>query len=290
MIEEIRAHPGEVVNDVDADLVEDGSRPDARELQKLRRTDGAGAEDDLTACECDVLARGVTSSRTVGNPGRAAVLDEDARDEGAGDHREVGTSAGRAEVTVVHAEPAAAPLRHGDEADTVRLPVVEVGRERDADRLCCVRERLGEHVSIRDVGERKARPTPGEQRLDVLPRPARTSGRRPAVVVRPVAAEHHHRVHGRRPAEHAAPREHDLPPVELGLGRGRVAPLDVRAVELRERRRNRDLELPGLRAGLDEQHGDVLALGQPRREHAARRPRADDDDVVHGPRIGRDTP
>ena len=124
--------------------------------------------------------------------------------------------------------------------------------------------------------------------LDVVPRPPGAAGSCPRVVVGTLPSQDHHRVHRRRPAEHAPAREHDLAAVELGLRRRRVAPVDVGAIEAREGSRDLGLELPGARAGLEQQHREVGVLGETRREDATRRPAADDDDVVHAPRIGRD--
>ena len=160
---------------------------------------------------------------------------------------------------------------------------------RDARGLRRVDERLGEDMLLRERCEReRALRAACEHGLDVRPRPARAAGRGPLVVVRPPAAKHHHRVHRRRPAEHAPAREDDLAAVECLLRRRRVTPVDVGAIELRERRRDLDLQLPRARAGLDQEHRDVRILGEARREDAARRAGSDDDDVVHGARIGRD--
>jgi len=75
--------------------------------------------------------------------------------------------------------------------------------------------------------------------------------------------------------------------VEARLGSRRVAPVDVRPVQARERRRNLDLELPRPRAGLEEKDRASGILREARRENTTRGSPADDDDVVHAARIGR---
>ena len=104
--------------------------------------------------------------------------------EGVRDHGEVRPSLGRREVAVENAEPPAAALRDGHEADTVVLLAVEVLRQRNAHGLRGVDERLREHVAIGKLGEReRAARAPRERGLDVVPRPARAPGSGPAVVV-----------------------------------------------------------------------------------------------------------
>src|SRR6266540_5050791 len=117
---------------------------------------------------------------------------------------------------------------------------------------------------------------------NVLPAPAVDSVCGPAVVVGAVAPDYHLGVDRRRAAEHLATRDVDLAPRESLLRDRRVAPVDVRAVELRERGRDPDLTLPVFPARLEEEHADRRVLAEPGGEDAPRRPRTDDHVVRHG--------
>ena len=49
MVHEVLADPGQVVDDVDAEALQQSTRPDAADLQQLRRVQRAGGEDDRHA-------------------------------------------------------------------------------------------------------------------------------------------------------------------------------------------------------------------------------------------------
>ena len=253
----------------------------------MRRPDRAGAQDDLARAAHLVLR--LVAVRAKGHADGTSALDENAGDERVGHDGEVRPPARRRVVAVEDAEAASAALRHGDEAGALVVLAVEICGEWDSDTLRRVDERLGEDVPVGEVGERKRSGRAAcEGGLDVVPRPTRAPGCRPAVVVGAVSPQNHHRVHRGGAAEHAPPREHDLAPVERRLRRRRVAPVDLRAIELREGCRDPHVELARSPPGLDEQNREVRVLRETRGEDAARRSTADDHDVVHAPRIGRD--
>ena len=262
------------------------TRADPRELQQVRRPDRACAQDDL-AHAAHLVFR-LVPVRAERNTDGTPALEEHASDERVRDDREVRAASRRRVVAVEHAEAPSSPLGHGDEADTLVVLAVEICGERNSGGLRGVDEGLGEDVPVGKIGERK-RPllAARERRLDVVPRPTRAARCRPAVVVGTRTAEHHHGVHRGGAAEHPPTRKHDLASVERRLRRRRVSPVDLRAVELRERRRDPHVQLARAWPGLDQQHRDVRVLREARGENAAGRPTADDHDVVHAPRIGR---
>ena len=106
----------------------------------------------------------------------------------------------------------------------------------------------------------------------------------PAVVVERVAADVDHAVDRRRAAEHAPARARHAAPVHVRLGLGRVRPVvGVVGERVGERRRHVDEDAASGRPGLDQQDFDLRLPGQPVREHASGRPRADDDVVEFVP-------
>jgi len=103
----------------------------------------------------------------------------------------------------------------------------------------------------------------------------------PGVVVVLVAPDVDHRVHRRRPAEHAPAGPVDDPPGRPFLGHGAEIPV-VGALEQQvQRRRDVDLVRVVRGTGLDQEYPGVGVLGEPQRENASGTAGPGDDIVVH---------
>ena len=158
------------------------------------------------------------------------------------------------------------------------------------DGLGGVDERLGEHVAVRQLGERERAFGAARERT-ARRRPTTTRCSRPPPTRRS------------RPADLAAPSSRSSPPSRRACARAGTRPRGRRARPVASssrpsrRRCDRGCEkAAGILVSSFRERGpassssteSVGVLGETRREDAARRPAADDDDVVHAPRIGRD--
>ena len=142
-----------------------------------------------------------------------------------------------------------------------------------------------------DRGRRRARPgrsrSPGTRAGSPPTTQAGSTIARPPFEVLGHAPQEDAAVDGARAAHDAAARERDRAAAR-GAGRA-VAPVELpellddgHAADRESDRRRRTIEVGMVAAGLDERHASARILGQARGEHAAGRPAADDDDVVHG--------
>ncbi len=278
VVAEVPADPGRGVDDAKAVPLELLRRPDPREQEQPRRVDRARGEHHLLGRVGLLLVPG--SAQEVGDAPSQAALDEQPRGARAREHRQVGPVQGRAQVAVDDAEAAAATDRDRREPRALVVRAVEVGRAGDPRGGRGLEEVLREGARPPLDGPWEVRVAPGVCAGDVVPAPAG----RPGVVVGAIPADRHHRVDRGRPAEHLAAREDDPPSVERVLRDGVVAPVERRPEQLRERRRDADVQLPVARACLEQEHARVRVLGQPCREHAAGGTRTDDHDVVHAAR------
>ncbi len=120
-----------------------------------------------------------------------------------------------------------------------------------------------------------------EDRQHRVPRPVRIAGDvRPVVVVFALAAHVDHAVDRRAAAEHAAARIRQRAAVQARLGLCLVEPVGAwiaDAVQVSDRHVNPVVVV--LAAGFEQQDGHVRVFGEPVREHATGRARADDDVV-----------
>lgn len=284
---EVAAHGGQLGHRLDPGVPQPVGVADAGAQQQVRRADRARAQDDLTA--------GPQHAAGQLDPVRPAVLEQDAADLLSRDDPQVGAAQCRAQVAVGRAPPASAPLveRGGGAAAPVRL--VEFGEPWQARLLAGVEEGVGQGVEAAGRGDPQrargavrrpaGRPGPALGAPEVAghlgpgPLLARRPG--PAVVVGGVPAHPHHRVERRGAAQGPATWPVQLPSAQARLGGRGEVPVVRGAEELGERRRDADL-LPAVRPpGLHQRHPYRRALGQPGREHTARRSGADDDVVVH---------
>ena len=87
VVEQVRSHSGRLVRNVDPDGLELCTRADSGQLQRVRRADGAGAEDDFALGERFLLD--LLTVESVGDPESTPALQEDAGDERTGHHGEI---------------------------------------------------------------------------------------------------------------------------------------------------------------------------------------------------------
>ena len=126
MVLQIGADPGDVTHHRDAELLRQGSRPDPRQLQELRRAVDAAADDDLALCPRD-MRHAITQKL---DPARPAVLDEEARRVSLGADRQVRTTARRAQIggRRAPAPPAVGGVLEGPGAFLLAVVEIVVGR------------------------------------------------------------------------------------------------------------------------------------------------------------------
>src|SRR5262249_35272126 len=107
---------------------------------------------------------------------------------------------------------------------------------------------------------------------------------RPPIVIAAVTTHVRHHVDRGAPAEDLAAHRLDPAIVEAGLGLRVVAPVEHTVLpDLAEPDRDVDQRMGVAAARLEEQGTDRRVRREPGREHAARRPRADDDIGVVSP-------
>ena len=112
----------------------------------------------------------------------------------------------------------------------------------------------------------------------VAKRPAAVPGRRPVVVVEPVAAHVDHAVDGARSAQHLAARNIDRALRSLLLLGGPVAPVEPAMMHQEaDGERNVNQRVAVAPARFDQAHAHAFVLAQAVGEDAAGRPGADDD-------------
>ena len=153
-------------------------------------------------------------------------------------------------------------------------------------------QRIVERTLVGNLADRQ-RPSPGtpfvgsllvvlhapEDRQDVVEAPAAIAELRPGVVVEPLAADEDESVDGARAPQQPPSGNRNLPPAGALVGLGTEAPVGGRIVdELREADRHPAQPVTA-RTRLQQQHPLPPVRREPVREHAARRPRPDHDEI-----------
>ena len=263
VVAQVLADAGEVVVDLDAELLEAGGLADAGELQQLGRGDGTGRHDHLAGgARLALLA-----ADGIAHADAAAAFQDQALGGGVGLDGEVLAQARGLEVAARRAHaPAAADraLRHGD-AFLVGAVVVAVGLQADA--LGGGEEAVVQPAAVAEVGDLDGPVAAAqvavagfvalhrlEDRQHVLPAPAAVAELGPVVVVLALAAHPHHAVDGAGAAEHAPARHGDGAPSGVGLGLGGIEPVDAGAVDELGEADGHAREGMGLAAGFQQQH------------------------------------
>ena len=278
------------LDDRDAVRPEHGGIADAGEFEELRRADRAGRQDHLAARP----RRPPRAAAQIFDADGAAALEQDAGGVRAGLDGQIGAFHRRAQEGA-GGRHAAAVLR-GDlvDADAFLRRAVEVGIEGQAGRPSRLQVEPGEgvhmggHVADMDRAA-PAAPVVGaglvvldrlEEGQQIVIAPAGIAGRRPGIVVGALAADPHHRVDRGGAAEQLAAR-----PVVGIAGQPRVrlgakVPVHLRVEEgLAVAERHLHEEAPVGAAGLEQQHGETAARGQPLGQHAAGGARTHHDEI-----------
>ena len=280
MVGQIGADTRQIVDDVDADRLQVRTRTNARDLQQMRRVDGAARQDHL--------ARGhhlaIPALLAEGDTYAALAFEQQPGGKRLGLDAQVRPASRLRQKRACGRAAEAAIARHLRIADALVLAAVEVVGQRKAGLLRGVDEPMGQvqgrAVVLDQDGAALAALLGLARRIaldrleigqHLVERPALAAHLRPAVVVGRVAADPEHAVDRARAAEHAPARPVHLPAGDAGLGIGGVVPVDPRVVEqLQDARRHVDHRVPVFRAGL-EQHDPRAVFAQAIGQHAAGR-------------------
>ena len=282
---------GQVAEHVDAALLQQGAGADARQLQDLRRADGAGGQDHLAPRRQPLAGQQL-------DPGCARAgavrFDRDAPHLRVGPHGQVRPLPDRAQERLDAAPAPAAALVHLEVGVAEVVAPVELGDLRNPALLGGVPpgvEDLPAHAPLFDphlaagpvafVGAVLVVLRALEHRQHVVPAPAAVAERRPVVVVALLPAHVDHRVDRGAAAEDPPAGVADAAAVQPGVGLGPVAPVGARVadgVEVADRDVDPEVVVPPAR--LEQQHADAGVGGQPVGEHAPGRAGPDDDVVV----------
>ncbi len=257
----------------DAHLAQVLGRADPREHQKVRGIVGAAANDHLAPGLDDAALL----AALIVDADRAAVLDDDAVDEGLGPQLQVRPVERRAQIGGGATDPAAAGVDGGfaaGEAFGIVAGKVVAGGE--------ARARRGRHQGVvqgavgldRRHPHRAGAPMVGplaapaglhllEIGQDVGVAPAGRAHLGPLVEVQRVAAHVEHAVDRGGAAEHLAARQGHAPAVHVRLRLGPVAPVHG-GIHDRLEESDGHLEVIGavLAAGLQQQHRDARVLAE----------------------------
>ncbi len=216
---------------------------DARQEKHLGRTDGTAGQDHLTP---RFDAPRLIADNDI-DAGRAAVLDNDARNTRLRHHRQIGAVACRLEKGGNTGN--APPIADGALAQAIafRRRAVEIVAMPELQRIHRIGENAVERIGVLDVADnhRPLMTMPGRAGVlrivfgaqeigqHVRPAPAAVSFGRPVVIVLRMAAVIDHAVDGAGAAEHPATRNGDAPPIQIFLRNRLQAP----AVFLQRQRR-----------------------------------------------------
>ena len=264
---------------------------DARELQKLRRVDGAAAQRDLAAGG-QAMGR---AALPVCDARATQAVEGERRRLGAGDDAQVwpclggsqeggggGDAATLLDVEVV--EPKALLL--GAIGVVVRRhPRREGRREPRGVEGIFATGLLREQVAVAAVigvgpGMGAIALERLEQRQHILVAPAREPELAPVIIVSAMTTHIHHAVDGRGPAQHPAARPDQAAPVQPWIRFRPIGPVErFEVVEKARQQRHADQRIAVTPAGF-QQHNTVLRIGgEAVGEQAAGRARADDDEI-----------
>ena len=264
-------------------------RPHAGELQELRRIDRTRADDDFAPR----AHRARDVALAVLHAGRLPALEQDAGCERMRLHGEIRALHRGAEVRIRRAAAPSAAHRHVEAAETFLLAAVDVGRVRIARltagfeprRMQRIRKRAVARlerarvaaVLVAALGARLCAPEVGQHGRVV---PAGRAFLLPAVEILRIAAHVDESVDRGGAAQHLAARRVEPAAAEARLRFGVVAPVVLLHA-------HRDGECGGhlheegavRTAVLEDEHGVPAIRGEPVRQHATGRSRADDDVV-----------
>ena len=296
MVLEVAADPRQC--DARRDAVSDQHRrvADPRQHQDLRRIDCAGTEHDFPA-RAD---RAYLIALPHLDPHGAAILDRHLQHRRVSHQRQVRPVDDGIEEGARAAQPLAAALVEMMKAETLGQRPVEVVAAVEPGLARGVEKGAGEAVRLPDPLDTQlaagAVPRPGaigeilvaqEEWQHVVPRPAAVAELRPVVVVGGLAPRVDHAVDGARAADDSTAWAGDDPASAVALVDQLVVPVGRAPGEEIHHPRRHGREQPQPRRGrggprLDQAHADCRVRGKPVRQHAPRRPGADDHIVEWG--------
>ena len=291
MVAEVLADRFQLVLHLDAVLLQQFRLTDARELEDLRAGDTAGRQDGLPGLRLYRLA-----VLFVLDADAALAVEQDSQRVGVGDDVQVGPLHRRFDVAMRDAHAPALVdrgLRLHD-AFLILAVVVRVGLE--AGGLGGFEQRIVERVLVghgrdleRPVGASAVRAVAvdevlhaGEERGDVAPAPAATAHLRPGVEVERLAAHPDQAVDRTRSTQDLAARHRDHTVRGIWLRFGLVEPVGGGVVDQQAEGKWHAGVGVARRARFQQEYLVGGYLGQPSRQCAARRTRANDDVVVLG--------
>ena len=290
VIHQVLADAGAFVRYLDAEAGELRGLADAGKLQDLGRVDGACGQQHFA-----VGARLVPRSlAAIDESLHRAAFEDQPLGLGLQDHAQVGPLHRGLEEPARRGPAHALALVHLEEARALVVAVVEVRAGLDAELLRGLLHRFEDFPAQPLRGDLPAAAGAVHTRRagvvvlglqevgqHVVPAPAKVAELAPAVVVRRLAPHVDHAVDRRAPAQHLAARVDEAAPVEARLRRRLHHPVGAGvadAVEVAHRDVHPVVVVAA--AGLQQEHAGAGVLGEPVREHAARRARAHDDVVV----------
>ena len=292
MVLQIVADAGRVEHDLDAVLLQQVGRSDARELQQLRRVVRAAGNEDFLARPRRAHAAFLLVFDRLG----ATAFEQDALRQRRGLDVQIAARFRRTQIGERRAGAAAAPCRGLEKSRAFLGRAVEIGIGRDAGLGGGNDKGFRQRIVMPPVGHRQRAAVAvifvGTALLvlglleigqHVVIAPAGIAALAPAIVILVLAPHIEQAVDRARTAEHFSARLEHLAAVQSRLRLGLVHPVDGFFLEqFSVAERHVDPEVAVLRSGLQQQHG-VLAVGaQAIGEHTSGRAGADDDVVEFG--------
>ena len=291
---QVLADARELVRHLDAERLQHRARPDARELQDLRRADGAGRQDHLARR----LERAPLPVLAHDQPRHALAVEHQPLDHGVRLDRQIAPVQHGAQEALGGVPADARLLVDVEVAAALVVAAIEILDLGDAG----FRRRVAEGVQDLPADARLLDAPLAAARVQVLegvlrerplvlvllevgqhvvPAPAGIAHLPPGVVVARLAAHVDHAVDRRAAAQHLAARIGEAAAVEARLLRGLEAPVGARvAHQVEVADGDVDPVVVVLAAGLQQQHAPRRVRRQPIGQQTPRRPCADDDVVV----------
>src|SRR5271166_1952089 len=227
MIVKIRSDLGRIDDDVDSEALEMLSRPDPRDHEELRRSEGAAADDYLTPRVKPLLDSGATND----DADRLSALEQDAPRLGFGKDREVRRGR-RLQIRPCGVVSTAILLKHLIGADALLRGAIEIRIAPESRLDCGLDEGFDRRIAVAEIADVKrsadAMPRVRAARVvfralevgkNVRPAPALAPERGPFVVVLRLAPRVNHRIDEAAAAEPAPAWLIALAPAEPRLRR-----------------------------------------------------------------------
>ena len=241
MVAQVFADAAQLVAHLDAGRLEHVRPADARQFQKLRRVDRAGADDDFPAGAGFVLL----PVEAVAHADAALSVEQQAFGQRVGLDLQVRAPARRVEVAHRGAHATTAADRRLRHADAVLLRAVVILRVGDADLAGRLDQRVVKRAALVAFADPQ-RPVAAavfvvavaliafhllEDRQHLAVAPAAIAELRPGVVVLRLAAHEHHAVDRRRAAQQFAARDRDAALAGAVVGLRGVQPVGRRVLD-----------------------------------------------------------